>query len=443
VECNRSAVSRCACRGCARESAADIGATPIPRGKPEDRPRSHERSHGGDPSPKIIDFGIAKATQMHLADRAVVTWAGQFVGTPAYMSPEQARMSNEDIDARADIYGLGVLLYELLTGVTPFDKETLSTASLDEIQRMIQETEPPKPSTRLMELARNQKSEVGSQNWKGVRGDLDWIVMKALEKDRQRRYATANELAEDIQRHLVHEPVLAGPPSAGYRTRKFVRRHRVGVAVVTTVTVALVAGLSLALVGLHRALRAETVARRERDRAVQAEADARRMLELFSDKLEADDEMIGLLHTAARLTRGSLGPTNPATLSFVLPLARNFGRLGAWTNTLELYLSLIDADPGNSDYWQCAHAAALAAAQPDVSRRLRQGMVDRFAASQDLTHRLRLAKALLLPPEDQTHLETAVACARQAVQARPRDAACQAVMGMAECRRGNWAEALK
>jgi len=419
------------------------------------------------PAPKIIDFGIAKAMQARLTDRAVVTWVGQFVGTPAYMSPEQARMNSEDIDARTDIYSLGALLYELLTGVTPFDQERLAKAPFDEIRRTIQETEPLKPSTRLLGLVAadvrltpfdpqpstlnpqpsDRASSRGLLHTKEairlVRGDLDWIVMKALEKDRQRRYATANDLAEDIQRHLAHEPVLAGPPSAMYRTQKFVRRHRVGVAVGVVVTLALVAGLSLALVGLHRALKAETAAHRERDRAVQAEADARRMLELFSDKLEADDEMIGLLHTAARLTRGSLGPTNPATLSFVLPLARNFGRLGAWTNTLELYLSLIDADPGNSDYWQCAHAAALAAAQPDVSGRLRQGMVDRFAASQDLTHRLRLAKALLLPPEDQTHLETAVACARQAVQARPRDAACQAVMGMAEYRRGNWAEALK
>jgi serine/threonine protein kinase len=395
------------------------------------------------PAPKIIDFGIAKAMQSVLPDRAVVTWVGQFVGTPAYMSPEQARMNGEDIDVRADIYALGVLLYELLTGVTPFDAETLATTALDEIQRMIRETEPPKPSTRLMGLIRNQKSEVGSQNWKEVRGDLDWIVMKALEKDRQRRYATANDLAEDIQRHLAHEPVLASPPSAVYRARKFARRHRLGVAVGTAVTLALVVGLALALVGLQRARRAESEARRERDRAVQAEADARRMLELFSDKLVADDELIGLLHSAARLARERLGPTNPATLSFVLPLARNLGRLGTWTNALELYLSLIDADPGNSDYWQCAHAAALAAGQPEVSRRLRHGMVDRFAASQDLTHRQRLAKALLLPSEDQAHLELALECANQAVQAQPNDASCQMLKGMAEYRRGHWAEALK
>jgi eukaryotic-like serine/threonine-protein kinase len=401
------------------------------------------------PSPKIIDFGIAKAMQVRLTDRAIVTWFGQFVGTPAYMSPEQARMSTEDIDARTDIYALGVLLYELLTGATPFNQETLATAAFDDIRRMIQETEPPKPSARLAglgqelaDVAKHRQSEPGVLR-RSLRGDLDWIVMKALEKDRQRRYATANELAEDIQRHLAHEPVLAGPPGAGYRMRKFVRRNRVGAAVGVAVTLALVAGLLVALVGLQRALHAETAARRERDRAVQAEADARRMLELFSDKLVADDELIALLHTAARLARERLGPTNPATLSFVIPLAPNFGRLGAWTSALELYLSLLEADPGNSDYWQCAHAAALAAGQPDVSRRLRQRMVDRFAASQDLTNRLRLAAALLLPPEGQPHQEIALECARQAARARPNDALCHALMGMAEYRRGNWAEALK
>ena len=183
-------------------------------------------------------------------------------------------MSGLDIDTRTDIYSLGVLLYELLTGVTPFDKETLAKAALDEIRRMIRETEPPKPSTRLTQLAkkltrRGEAPHATPADRREVRGDLDWIVMKALEKDRRRRYETANDLAEDIQRHLEHEPVLASPPSAAYRTRKFVRRHRVGVVVGAVVTLALVAGLSLALVGLQRAFRAETAARRDRDKSRQ------------------------------------------------------------------------------------------------------------------------------------------------------------------------------
>lgn len=395
------------------------------------------------PAPRIIDFGIAKAMQTPLIDRAVVTWAGQFVGTPAYMSPEQAAMNSEDIDVRSDVYSLGVLLYELLTGVTPFDQKTLASASFDEIRRTIQETEPPKPSTRLMELAGGQSSEVRIQKWKEVRGDLDWIVMKALAKDRARRYETVNAFAEDVQRYLSHEPVLAGPPSAGYRARKFIRRHRVGVAVVTTVTLALLAGLTLALSGWRQALRAEAIAHQERDRALLAETDARRMLELFSDKLVADDEMIGLLHNAARLARERLGRTNPATLSLIVPLAPNLGRLGTWTNALDLYLFLIDAYPGNSEYWECAHAAALAAAKSEVSRSLRQGMVARFAGSGELTNQLRLAKALLLPPDEPTDLGAAIDCARGALQVRPEDHACQTLMGMAEYRRADWPAALK
>ena len=402
-----------------------------------------------EPSPRIIDFGIAKAMQVQLTDRPAVTWYGQLVGTPAYMSPEQAGMRNEDIDVRTDIYSLGALLYELLTGVTPFDQETLADAGFDEIQRIIQEAEPPKPSTRLHGLgqklknvAKCRQTEAGPLQ-RSVHGDLDWIVMKALEKDRRRRYETANAFADDIQRHLTHEPVLAGPPSALYRARKFARRHRVGVAAGAAVTLALVVGLSLALVELRRALQAGTDARQERDRAVQAEADARELLTLFSDKLVADDEMIGLLQATARLARERLGPTNLAALSFAAPLARNMGRLGVWTNALELYLSLIDADPSNSDYWQCGHAAALAAAQPEVSHRLRQGMAKRFAASANPTDSVRLAKALLLPPEYEAHLETATACASRALQAQPKDLSCRIVQGMAEYRRGQWSEALK
>ncbi len=392
-------------------------------------------------APKIIDFGIAKATQMRLTDRAVVTWAGQFVGTPAYMSPEQARMNSEDIDARADIYALGVLLYELLTGVTPFDKETLAAAALDQVGRMIQHTDPPKPSTRLAQEVAVSESQNANRRSQ-IDRDLDWIVMKALEKDRQRRYATANDLAEDIRRHLAHEPVLAGPPSATYRARKFIRRHRAGVAVAAVATLALVAGLSLALVGLHRARQAETAAHQERDRAVQAEADARLILGLFNSQLPVGDETIGLLRAAARIARERLGPTNPTTRAFLLPSAQNLGRFGAWTNALEVYRWLIEADPGNLDFWEQAHAAALAAADDSLRRELCQGMVERFAASREPSHCLRLARSLLVDPDHRLHQEIAVACARRAFEGQPSDLACQAIQGLAEYRQRNAPEAL-
>ncbi len=189
--------------------------------------------HDGVPVPKVIDFGIAKATSAELTTRTLFTEHRQMVGTPAYMSPEQAEMSGLDIDTRSDIYSLGVLLYELLTGTTPFDSKSLIEAGFAEMMRIIREVEPHKPSTRLSSLGDTgtrtaQQRDVGDTRKLGLIlcGDLDWIVMKCLEKDRTRRYETANGLAADIKRHLNDEPVSAGAPSAGYRFKKFVKRNR-------------------------------------------------------------------------------------------------------------------------------------------------------------------------------------------------------------------------
>ncbi len=178
--------------------------------------------HDGDPIPKVIDFGVSKALGQKLTAKTLFTGFAQMLGTPAYMSPEQAELSGLDVDTRSDIYSLGVLLYELLTGATPFDKETLAQAALDDLRRMLRETEPPKPSTRLQTLG-EQLNEVAQRRHteplalsRLLRGDLDWIVMKCLEKDRGRRYETANHLLEDVQRHLRNEPVTAAAPSLGY-----------------------------------------------------------------------------------------------------------------------------------------------------------------------------------------------------------------------------------
>src|SRR5204862_7409696 len=192
--------------------------------------------YDGKPVPKVIDFGVAKAAGQSLTDKTLVTGFGNIVGTLEYMSPEQAEINQLDIDTRSDIYSLGVLLYELLTGSPPFSRKELEKAGMMEMLRVIREQEPSKPSTKLSSsdalptLSANRGTEPAKLT-KLVRGELDWIVMKALEKDRVRRYETANGLAMDLQRYLADEPVLAGPPSARYRLRKFVRRHKAALAV--------------------------------------------------------------------------------------------------------------------------------------------------------------------------------------------------------------------
>jgi serine/threonine protein kinase len=188
--------------------------------------------HDGKPVPKVIDFGTAKALQQPLTEKTLFTGYGRLLGTPQYTSPEQAEMSGLDVDIRADVYSLGVLLYELLTGTTPFEAERLRTAAFEEMVRMIRHEEPPKPSTRVStlgaratEIAKHRQVDPALLS-RTLRGDLDWVVMKALEKDRTRRYKDARSLADDLLRHLRHQPVAAGPPSVLYRARKFARRRR-------------------------------------------------------------------------------------------------------------------------------------------------------------------------------------------------------------------------
>jgi serine/threonine protein kinase/tetratricopeptide (TPR) repeat protein len=198
------------------------------------------------PVPKVIDFGIAKARGAALTEKTLYTEQGQLIGTPEYMSPEQAEMGGLDVDTRTDIYSLGAVLYELLTGRMPFEAETLRGGGIARIQRVIRQEEPKKPSTKVsteragsMEVAKRRRTDV-QRLARLLRGDLDWIVLRAMEKDRTRRYETANALALEIRRYLNDEPVLAGPPSAVYWMRKFAKRHRVGFAVVAIVLASLV-----------------------------------------------------------------------------------------------------------------------------------------------------------------------------------------------------------
>jgi eukaryotic-like serine/threonine-protein kinase len=257
--------------------------------------------HDGVALPKVIDFGIAKATGSELTVKTLFTEHRQMIGTPAYMSPEQAEMSGLDIDTRSDIYALGVLLYELLTGTTPFDSEELMSKGFAEMMRIIREVEPAKPSTRLSSLgdtgARTaQQRDMGDIRKLGLnlRGDLDWIVMKCLEKDRTRRYETANGLAADIQRHMNDEPVTAGPPGAAYRLRKFAKRNRAQVIAGGIVAGALVLGVVGTTAGMVWALNESTKATLAAESETKARKAAERISEFMTAALRAGDaEMSG------------------------------------------------------------------------------------------------------------------------------------------------------
>jgi eukaryotic-like serine/threonine-protein kinase len=239
------------------------------------------------PVPKVIDFGVAKATTQPLTERTMYTERGVLIGTLEYMSPEQAEMSGLDVDTRTDVYALGVILYELLTGALPFEPRELRKKPLDEIRRTIREVDPPRPSTRVT-------TSLGATTATGapappvvvhahqLRGDLDWIILRALEKDRTRRYGSASDLAADLRRHLHNLPVLACPPSPTYRLGKFVRRHRVAVSAAGILAV-MVVGFAIMM-----ALQARQIAR-ERDRAQTAQATAEQVTAFLVRMFEASD----------------------------------------------------------------------------------------------------------------------------------------------------------
>ena len=278
--------------------------------------------HDGVPVVKVIDFGVAKATVQRLTERTLFTAYGQMVGTPAYMSPEQAEMSGLDIDTRSDIYSLGVLLYELLTGTTPLEGKNLREAGYIEMQRLIREEEAPRPSTRLSSLggsatilASNRGTDP-TQLARLLAGDLDWIIMKSLDKDRNRRYDSPVRFAEDIVRYLHQEAILARPPSTAYQLKKFAQRNRAAVVTAAAVAAALLVGTAVATGQAVRASRAEVAAREAETQARQDRADADEQRQV-AERREADARDNERKALAAEAAAKESDATANAVLDFV------------------------------------------------------------------------------------------------------------------------------
>jgi serine/threonine protein kinase/Flp pilus assembly protein TadD len=361
------------------------------------------------PVPKIIDFGLAKAMHQSLTERTLHTAHESVLGTPLYMSPEQAQLNNLDVDTRSDIYSLGVLLYELLTGTTPLERQRFKEAAWDEIRRLIREEEPPRPSTRLSStntlpsLAACRQTEPAKLT-KQVRGELDWIVMKALEKDRSRRYDTANGFALDVQRYLAGEPVLAAPPSASYRLRKFARKNRAALTSAAVIALLLLAGLGL-VTWMWQA-----------ERAARADADlARRDAEAKAEEILEGAERMNEANAAMRVAEQSamLGEWAAAEAAHNRAIDLRRDHSEAWMRRAELYAILGLWDLALRDYAQSfdlrtpdqvgpwLQYAVLYLQQGDEAgyRRVCQRMRERFGQANDPFTWSWLIRACSLVPD--------------------------------------------
>jgi eukaryotic-like serine/threonine-protein kinase len=369
----------------------------------------------GVPMPKVIDFGISRATEARLTDKLLFTAYTQLVGTPAYMSPEQAEMSTAGIDTRSDIYSLGVLLYELLTGRTPFDPKELLEAGLDEMRRILREREPPRPSMRLASLpgpdlattAENRRFEP-LRLIASLRGDLDWIVMKALEKDRTRRYETANGFAMDVQRYLDHEPVLARPASWTYRLRKLVRRNRVVFIAGGAIAAALMigTGVSTWLFLKERESRQRAVAAEQQQARLRYEAEMREKI-TYAALLVSQEKFGEADRVVSEITFTQPTLEGAAVLRAVgeWHALHNQWREAVDRFTVLLRVNRLDgSDVSTLDYLEQG-PTLLEAGDVAGYERFRQDAIDRFSGT-PLPGADRIVKICLLLPANRRVLES-------------------------------------
>jgi eukaryotic-like serine/threonine-protein kinase len=361
----------------------------------------------GKPTPRIIDFGLAKATTPPIAGESLLTRLGHFVGTPAYMSPEQADPSVQDIDTRTDVYSLGVVLYVLLAGLRPFETKQRQKQPLDELLRKLREEEPPRPSTKV---STDRDTSAATAEARGtepkqlvslLRGDLDWIAMKALEKDRARRYGAPSELAADIRRYLNHEPVVARPASPGYRLRKYTRRHRVAVSVAAGLVLLFAAFSVLQTVELRRITRERDRANRERDRATRITDFMTGMFKV-SDPNEARGNSVTareILDKASNDMGTGLAKDPEVQSQMMQVMAHTYANLGLYARAHELAKRALDA-----------RLSILGPNDPKTLESMSQlgGILVREgdAQAENLERQALLGERRILGPEDPLTLET-------------------------------------
>ncbi len=397
--------------------------------------------HDGVPVPKVIDFGIAKATEGRLTELTVYTELHQFIGTPAYMSPEQAEMSGLDIDTRSDIYSLGVLLYELLTGRTPFDAQELAKAGLDQMRRTIREEEPLRPSTRLSTMVAADLTSVAQRHGAEaprlihlIRGDLDWIVMKALEKDRTRRFETANALAVDVQRFLRSEPVEARPPSSVYRFQKLVRRNKTVVVAAGAVALALVLGFGLSLYLYLR----ESTLRQQAEKGWALEKQMREMSAIADQLTKAGYLLSQGDFAKAEQIMQQMPRVVPHSSSVYNVIGDQHGRQGEWLAAITNYSRSIQADPSNHLAYHLLAPALVESGDLAGYQQHRQRILRQFAGTSDPTVAERLGRDCLLLPASGGELESIARMADLATTGPADNGWMRFVKGFAEYRQGHF-----